>query len=91
VVKPQIPIGYKDRTVCILGLGFVGLTLAAIMAEAGFHIVGVEIREDVLKKLESGIAHFYEPGLTDAIRRAVKNDFSVSPGETRLGKNFGVP
>jgi UDP-N-acetyl-D-mannosaminuronic acid dehydrogenase len=73
VVKPQIPIGYKDRTVCILGLGFVGLTLAAIMAEAGFHIVGVEIREDVLKKLEAGIAHFYEPGLTDAMLRAVKN------------------
>jgi UDP-N-acetyl-D-mannosaminuronic acid dehydrogenase len=73
LVKSQIPIGYKDQTICILGLGFVGLTLAAVMAEVGFHIVGVEIREDVLKKLEAGLAHFYEPGLTDATRRAVKN------------------
>jgi UDP-N-acetyl-D-mannosaminuronic acid dehydrogenase len=73
VAKSQIPIGYKDRTVCILGLGFVGLTLAAVMAEVGFHIIGVEIREDVLKKLEAGIAHFYEPGLTDAMHRAVKS------------------
>jgi nucleotide sugar dehydrogenase len=74
VVKSQIPLGYDDRIVCILGLGFVGLTLAAIMAEVGFRIVGVEIREVVLEKLRAGIAHFYEPGLTDALRRAVKND-----------------
>jgi UDP-N-acetyl-D-mannosaminuronic acid dehydrogenase len=43
------------------------------MAEVGFKIVGVEIRENVLEKLRAGIAHFYEPGLTDALRRAVKN------------------
>jgi UDP-N-acetyl-D-mannosaminuronic acid dehydrogenase len=73
VAKAQIPLGYNDRTVCILGLGFVGLTLAAIMAEAGFQVVGVEIRKDVLEKLRAGLAHFYEPGLTDAIRRAVKD------------------
>ena len=73
VAKSQIPLGYSDRTVCILGLGFVGLTLAAIMAEVGFHIIGVEIRKDVVAKIRAGLAHFYEPGLTDALRRAVKN------------------
>lgn len=73
MAKSQIPAGYKDRTVCILGLGFVGLTLAAVMAEVGFDIIGVEIRKDVLQKLNAGIAHFYEPGLTDAMHRAVKN------------------
>ncbi len=39
-----IPNEFRDRTVCILGLGFVGLTLAAAMAEVGFNVVGVEIR-----------------------------------------------
>jgi nucleotide sugar dehydrogenase len=43
------------------------------MAEVGFHIIGVEIRKDVLAKIGAGLAHFYEPGLTDALRRAVKN------------------
>ena len=32
-----------DRTVCIIGLGYVGLTLAIIMAEAGYTVWGVEI------------------------------------------------
>lgn len=72
VVNSSIPSGYNDRTVCVLGLGFVGLTLAAIMAEVGFHIVGVEIRDDVREKLRSGQAHFYEPGLTDTLRRAAE-------------------
>ena len=64
---------YSDRSVCILGLGFVGLTLAAVMADAGFNIIGVEIRKKLLEQLESGNAHFYEPGLDDNLRRAINS------------------
>jgi UDP-N-acetyl-D-mannosaminuronate dehydrogenase len=63
---------FRDRYVCVLGLGYVGLTLAAVMADVGFKVVGVEIRDDVLAKLRSGKAHFYEPGLDDLIQRLVR-------------------
>ena len=48
----------KDRSakVVILGLGYVGLPLATIFAEAGFNVVGVEpdqVKVDKLKKRES--------------------------------------
>ena len=56
-----LPEDFADRSVCILGLGYVGLTLATVMAEAGFRIVGVEIRDDVLEGLREGRPHFYEP------------------------------
>jgi nucleotide sugar dehydrogenase len=72
VTNSQIPVGYRDRTVCVLGLGFVGLTLAAVMAEVGFHVVGVEIRGDVRERLKAGKAHFHEPGLTEALRRSIE-------------------
>jgi nucleotide sugar dehydrogenase len=68
----DLPSNYRDHTVCILGLGFVGLTLAAVMAEVGFRVVGVEIRDEVRDKLAAGSAHFHEPGLEDHLRRAVK-------------------
>ena len=58
-----------DRNVCILGMGYVGLTLAVVMSECGFHVVGVEIDPNVIKKLESGHAHFYEVGLQARLRR----------------------
>lgn len=71
-MNQALPSDYKDHTVCVLGLGFVGLTLAAVMAEKGFHVIGVEIRDFVRAKLATGDAHFHEPGLEDHLRRAVK-------------------
>ena len=66
-----VPENYHDRSVCVIGLGFVGLTLAVAMAEVGFQVTGVEIQEDVVKKLTSGDAHFYEPNLDETLSRVI--------------------
>lgn len=63
---------FSDKHVCVLGLGYVGLTLAVTMADVGFSVHGVEIRDDVLEKLRNGIAHFHEPGLQNRLRRVVR-------------------
>ena len=62
----------RDGTVCILGLGYVGLTLATVMADVGFRIVGAEIREDIVKTLSDGKSHFHEPRLEQKLRRAIR-------------------
>ena len=54
-----------DRTVCIIGLGYVGLTLAIIMAEAGYTVWGVEINQDFTDKIVTGKAHFLSPVWTN--------------------------
>ena len=56
-----------DRTVCIIGLGYVGLTLAIIMAEAGYTVWGVEINQTFTDKIVTGKAHFFEPGLDERL------------------------
>jgi UDP-N-acetyl-D-mannosaminuronic acid dehydrogenase len=56
-----------DRTVCIIGLGYVGLTLAIIMAEAGYTVWGVEINQGFTDKIVTGKAHFFEPGLDERL------------------------
>ena len=69
-----------DHNICIVGLGYVGLTLAVAMADAGFRVHGVERREDVLQVLAKGKAHFWEPRLDDKLRRVVENGaFTFSP------------
>ena len=42
--KQKLMKKFKDRSakIAILGLGYVGLPLATIFAEAGFEVVGVE-------------------------------------------------
>ena len=52
-----------EKTIAVYGLGFVGLTLACTLANAGLSVVGIDTSEAQIKKLKSGIAPFYEKGL----------------------------
>jgi nucleotide sugar dehydrogenase len=64
---------HYDLNVCILGLGFVGVTLAAVMADVGFKVVGIEIRDEVIEQLSSGRSYFFEPGLSTRLKKHFKN------------------
>jgi UDP-N-acetyl-D-mannosaminuronic acid dehydrogenase len=52
--------------VCIVGLGYVGLTLATAFAKSGLHVVGAEKNSVVHAQLSLGKPHFHENGLTEA-------------------------
>lgn len=67
----------KTHKVCICGVGYVGLTLAAVMAERGFDVVGVEIRPDVVESLNKGEPHFHETGLRELIRRHLNKNLRI--------------
>ena len=69
----SVDISFRDGHVCVLGLGYVGLTLAVAMADVGFKVLGVEIRDDVLDLLGKGQPHFHEPGLAEKLRRTVRS------------------
>tara|TARA_B100000989_G_scaffold92931_1_gene67325 strand:+ start:445 stop:1812 length:1368 start_codon:yes stop_codon:yes gene_type:complete len=62
-----------DKKVCILGLGYVGLTLAVTLCEIGYEVFGVEINEKNLRKLKQGKAHFLETGLDGRLSSVVKS------------------
>lgn len=55
----------------VIGLGYVGLTLATVLAEAGNKVIGVEKRSAVVDQTNAGIPHFSETGLQDALSRVV--------------------
>jgi UDP-N-acetyl-D-mannosaminuronic acid dehydrogenase len=64
-----LPANFPDGHVCIIGLGYVGLTLAVAMADAGFRVTGVETSPEVLRHLREGRPHFAEAGLAEKLRR----------------------
>lgn len=53
----------------IIGLGYVGLTLAIAAAECGSDVYGIEVNPEIKKCLAENKAHFFEPGLNALIRR----------------------
>lgn len=53
----------------IIGLGYVGLTLAVVAASKGIDVYGVEVNAHIKDCLKNDKAHFYEEGLDNLIKR----------------------
>ncbi len=61
----------------IIGLGYVGLTLAIAAADAGIEVYGVEISQHIKDCLKKNKAHFFEPGLDALIRKHNGKNFKA--------------
>ena len=61
------------KTICVLGLGYIGLPTAVVLASRGISIVGVDISKDVVAKINRGEIHIVEPDLDALTARSVQN------------------
>jgi UDPglucose 6-dehydrogenase len=62
----------KKMRISVIGLGFVGLTLAAVNAKKGFDTVGIDINLKKLEKNKKGLSDFYEPELEKFLKTSIK-------------------
>jgi len=65
----NIPLDVKSRKICVVGLGYVGLTLSVVLAEVGFKVFGYDIDSRVIEMLKNGKSHFQESGLDTYLNR----------------------
>lgn len=65
----------NKKQICVVGMGYVGLTLALTLSDTGFGVVGIDKREKVVKNLRQGKTHFYEKGLEQILRRELGKGF----------------
>src|SRR2546421_5139324 len=62
-----------SESVSFIGLGYVGLCTAAVLASRGMKIIGVDIDGEKIAKLAKGETPLHEPGLGSMLKSAVKN------------------
>lgn len=63
------------RHVVIVGLGYVGLTLALRLAESGFRVTGVDVDPGRIEALLRAESYVHEVGLTELLREQVGTSF----------------
>jgi len=70
--------------VVIMGLGYIGLPTAALIASKGIQVHGVDVNEKVVKTINEGQVHIVEPDLEGLVNHVVKKGYlkaSTQPQE----------
>jgi len=81
----------KRARIAVLGQGYIGLPLALLLCEAGYHVVGFDINVELIENLTKGRTKFSEPGVEDLIKKCLLSGryFPESKAEEAL-KNKDV-
>lgn len=66
------PAALASPTVVVVGLGYIGLPTAAVLASCGADVVGVDINPDTVAAVNAGRVPFVEPDLERAVSAAVE-------------------
>lgn len=61
------------KKICIVGLGYIGLPTAALLANRDYEVFGVDIVQEVVDTINQGRIHIVEPDLDTFVRAAVNS------------------
>ncbi len=61
-----------DKTICVIGLGYIGLPTGAVLASRGYNVHGVEVDPKAVEIINSGKAHVIEPDLDLLVQASVQ-------------------
>ena len=75
--------------VTIFGIGYVGLVQAAVLADAGHHVICVDSDKEKVKNLKKGVIPIYEPGLATIVEENYKADRLVFTTDVKIGVEYG--
>ncbi len=65
----------KIEKVCVVGMGYIGLPTAALIASKKIPVIGYDINPDIVSSINKGKTHISEPKLDSLVKEAVKSNF----------------
>lgn len=68
----------KHQTVCVIGLGYIGLPTAAVLAANGYQVIGVDTNPAIVEAVSAGQAHIAETDLDKLVRASVASGVLVA-------------
>jgi UDP-N-acetyl-D-mannosaminuronic acid dehydrogenase len=64
----------SKKKVCVVGLGYIGLPTAALLAENDYDVAGVDVSPSVVATINDGKIHIVEPLLDQFVQKAVSTN-----------------
>ncbi len=61
----------QQKRVCVIGLGYIGLPTAALLASNGYDVVGMDVSAHVVETINQGKIHIIEPDLDAYVQSGV--------------------
>ena len=78
----------SDRSVCVMGLGYIGLPTASVLATKGFSVLGVDVKPDIIDTINRGEVHIVEPDLHRLVHAAVDSGLLKASLEPKPAQTF---
>jgi len=63
----------EKETISVIGMGKLGLCMAACLAHKGYRVIGVDVNQSVVQAINNGRSPLYEPGLAEMMKGLRKN------------------
>jgi UDP-N-acetyl-D-mannosaminuronic acid dehydrogenase len=80
----------KKKTVCVIGLGYIGLPTAALLANKGFSVVGVDVKEEVVSIINEGRIHIVEPDLQAVVKSSITTNKLKASSKIQLSDVYMI-
>ena len=77
----EINSATKFDSVCVVGLGYIGLPTAAFIASKGVKVTGVDVNLASVEAINRGEVPFFEPGFDALLKRVVDEGYLVAQTE----------
>jgi UDP-N-acetylglucosamine 2-epimerase (non-hydrolysing) len=65
----------KNETISVVGMGYMGLPIACLLAEAGYHVSGIDLNSEKVQAINSAQCPFDEVGLPELMKKVVSQGF----------------
>jgi UDP-N-acetyl-D-glucosamine dehydrogenase len=80
----------SDRKIAVIGLGYVGLPLAALCAKKGYEVTGLDLSESVVALLNQGKCHIKDEAVEQLLAAAITSGNFTATSDSTAISDCGV-
>lgn len=80
----------KQPEVVIIGLGYIGLPTAALIAGTGINVLGIDINEKITDTINAGKIHIVEPELESIVKKAIDSGNLIAATTPSVGSVYVI-